>query len=153
MKYPLAAYINCKGVCVLYDILFDEKVIGHAEVKKEGLYYRFSCACTPPDSGIYKVIVSDGDNRQDLGVCVPDGTQFICNSRVACKYLHQESLRFTLVSKKDTKSVPVATGEPFTYLEQLETAHLHTAGGQAEVIIDPVQDQRDSDQIQESLHE
>lgn len=137
----------------MYDILFSGKSVGNAQLEKEGLYYRIRCGCKPPDDGVYRVIVSDGSNRQDLGICVPEGKIFVVNKRVPCKSLTGEQLTFYLVEKSYGEVVvPVADGEPFEYLDQLEDAHLRVADGQAEIIIAPTPDQQGSDQNQEYPH-
>lgn len=124
------------------------QAVGRAEVKKEGLYYRFFCTCTPPDNGIYRIVVCDGSNTRDIGICIPTGTV----ARVPIKYLPGERLTFSLVPKdrKET-AVPVATGEPFERLEQLDNARFQVTQGQPEILIDPAQDPQDSDPSQEPL--
>lgn len=137
----------------MYDIFADTQVVGQAEVTKEGLYYRFSCKCTPPDEGIYRIMVSDGVNTRDLGICVPTGEWFCLVCRVPLKYLSSDDLRFALVPK-DSRAmvVPVATNEPFADLDKLSSAHLQVKEGVAEIVINPVQDPQDNDLSQESLH-
>ena len=133
----------------MFDILMGTQAVGRAEVKKEGLYYRFSCTCTPPDNGIYRIIVCDGSNTRDIGICRPSGTV----ARVPIKYLPGDKLTFTLVPKdKKEISVPVATGEPFEHLDQLDNAHLQVSDGQPKILIDPAPDQQDSDPSQEPPH-
>ena len=137
----------------MFDILMDTQVVGNARVDREGLYYRFTCTCTPPDSGIHRIRVSDGNNTKDLGICVPTGTAFSLVSRVPIKYLPGDKLSFTLVPKEKKEiSVPVATGEPFAHLDELEAAHLNVTDSQPEIVIDSVPDQQDSDPSQESPH-
>lgn len=137
----------------MYDIYAGTQIVGQAEVIKEGLYYRFSCKCTPPDDGIHRIMVSDGNNTKDLGICVPVGEWFCLVSRVPIKHLSGEILEFSLVPKDRQKlAVPVATDEPFANLDKLESAHLEEADGKTEIIIDPIQDQPDSDQSQEYPH-
>jgi len=137
----------------LYDILMDTQVVGQAEVTQEGLYYRFSCRCTPPDEGVHRIIVSDGDNTKDLGICVPTGEWFCLVSRVPVKYLSGEKLEFTLVPKdKKQTAVPVATDEPFHALDKLDSAYLQQSEGGTEIVIDPAPDQQDSDLSQGSQH-
>ena len=143
----------CKGVCILYDIYAGTQVVGQAEVIKEGLYYRFSCKCTPPDEGVCRILVSDGCNTKDLGICVPTGEWFCLVSRVPIKYLSGDKLEFLLVPKdRQVSVVPVATNEPFPELDKLESAHLQEADGKTEVVIDPIPNQQDSDPSQESPH-
>ena len=134
----------------MLEILWKDRQVGYAQVKQEGLYYRFSCACTPPDGAIYRIYVSDGKNRRDLGICVPKDGEFVLNTRVPCKYINGENLSFELSSEKqDAISVPIKSGESFAYLDQLETARLRVTNGQPEIVIDPVPNPQDSDQNQE----
>ena len=143
----------CKGGYVLYEIYWKDRPVGKVEVTQEGLYYRFCCTCTLPDGEFYRVSVTDGVSRYDLGLCVPDGKNFVCNTRLPRKLLKGEKLSFTLLGK-DTPlvSVPIATGVPFDYLHKLETAHLLITDGQPGIVIDPIQDPQDSDPTRERLN-
>ena len=134
----------------MYDVIMGTQVVGQAEVIKEGLYYRFSCRCTPPDEAIYRVTVSDGVNTRDLGICVPSGEWFCLVCRVPIKHLPGENLTFSLVCSEMRTTLPVETDMPFPALDKLETAYL--SENNSEIIIDPNQDRQDSDQSQESQH-
>ena len=135
----------------MYDILMGTQVVGQAEVMKEGLYYRFSCKCTPPDDTVHRIIVSDGNNTKDLGICVPTGEWFCLVSRIPVKYLPGETLQFALVSKnKQETIIPVATNEPFSGLDKLESAYLQESEEATEIVIDPIPNLQDSDPSQES---
>lgn len=131
----------------MYDIMMDTKVVGQAEVMKEGLYYRFTCKCTPPNDAIHRIIVSDGNITRDLGICVPTGEWFCLVCRVPIKYLPGDKLEFSLVTNAQKNAVPVETDTPFPALDKLETAYLQKNG---EIVIDQAQDQPDSDPNQES---
>ena len=133
----------------MYDIMMDTKVVGQAEVMKEGLYYRFTCKCTPPNDAIHRIIVSDGSNTRDLGICVPTGKWFCLVCRIPIKYLPGDKMVFSLVSNAQNKAVPVETDMPFPALDKLETAYLQKNG---EIVTDSTQDQPDSDPNQEFLH-
>ena len=137
----------------MYDIMMDSQVVGQAEVMQEGLYYRFSCKCTPPDNSIHRILVGDGNNTKDLGICVPTGEWFCLVARVPVKYLPGENLSFTLVSQTpQTAAITVKNDKPFLQLDQLESARLLENDGGFEVLIDPVPDPQDSDQSPESQH-
>ena len=146
--------IECyKGVCILYDIMMDTQVVGQAEVIKEGLYYRFSCKCTPPNDEVHKIVVSDGSNTKDLGICVPEGEWFCLVSRTPVKHLPGETLRFTLIPQnKQQTTIPVAIDQPFSGLDKLESAYLQETEGSMQIVIDPIPNQQDSDPNQESLN-
>lgn len=137
----------------MYDIYAGTQVVGRAEVIKEGLYYRFSCKCTLPDEGVYRIMVSDGNNTKDLGICVPTGEWFCLVSRVPIKYLSGDKLEFALVPKdRQELVVPVVTDEPFEDLDKLESAYLQQTDGKSKIIIDPIPSPQDSDPSQESPH-
>lgn len=135
----------------MFEIICNDKIVGTAEVEKEGLYYRIQCVCTPPNMEIHRIYVSDGQRKRDLGICVPIGTNFALTTRIPTKYLNGENLRFFLV-QQNAGAIPVETDMEFYDLDKLETARLQVTNGQAEVIIDSAQDQPDSDQSQEFQH-
>ena len=120
--------------------------MGAANIKKEGLYYIIFCECTLPGEGIYRIIVSDGDTKRNLGICVPTGNRFTLCARVPSKGLREEKLSFTLVPKEMRSSCPVQTGMPFEPLDQLDSARMEVSGGEASIILDPAPDQLDNDQ-------
>lgn len=135
----------------MYDIYAGTQIVGHAEVIKEGLYYRFSCKCMPPDNGIHRIMVSDGSNTKDLGICVPAGEWFSLVTRVPVKYLSGEKMEFSLIPKdKQEKAIPVATNGPFADLDKLDSAHLQQTDEKSEIIIDPIPSPQDNDPNQES---
>ena len=137
----------------MYDIFAGAQVVGQAEVIKEGLYYRFSCKCMPPDEGVHRIMVSDGNKTKDLGICVPTGEWFCLVCRVPVKYLSGGALNFTLVPKdRKISTVPVVTNEPFSEIDALDTAYLQEFDGKTEIVIDPVPVPQDSDPNQGSQH-
>lgn len=135
----------------MFEIVCNEKIVGTAEVEKEGLYYRIYCVCTPPNKEIHRILVDDGQCKRDLGICVPVGTNFVLTTRIPVKYINAENLQFTLI-QQNAEAMPISTDMEFQDLDKLETARLQVTNGQVEVLIDSVQDQPDSDQIPEPPH-
>lgn len=134
----------------MFDIFFNEIVMGQAEMIKEGLYYKIHCTCSLPNSGIHRIIINDGETVRDLGICVPVGDKFVLKARVPAKTIKGDKLEFHLVAGKKS-GIPVAAGMPFSALDQLETARLQVTNGQSEIIIDSAQDPQDSGQNPEHL--
>ena len=130
----------------MFDVFFNESVVGSAQVEKDGLYYCIHCACEIPGDGLYRIILNDGENSHNLGICVPNKDKFVVNKRIPAKYIIGENLTFQLVLDANN-GIAVATGKPFAHLDKLETAHLLETNGQSKIIIAPVQDQQDSDPI------
>ena len=146
MNRPFAAYVCCKGVEILYNVMCNGVVVGKASVKREGLYYCIRYKCNLPQKGIFRVVVKESRNTYDLGICVPDGDAYSGTTRVPCKRFNTNDFSFTLVTDDKTVCIPVMGGEPFLYLDKLSAARLNNTNGQLEIIIDPIQVQPDNDQ-------
>lgn len=132
----------------MFEILCESVVVGSAEMKREGLYYKIHCTCTPPNDRIHRITVSDGTTVRDLGICVPSGTKFTLTARLPMKCFQSEKLSFALVTQ-DRTGTPVSDGAPFDRLDDLEAARLQITDGQPEIIIDSVPDPQDSGRSQE----
>jgi len=129
----------------LYQIVWKGNQVGNAEIRKEGMFYRFSCRCRLTGKGVYRVAVTDGQNKYDLGICIPNGNSYSCVARLPCNRLNGTDFLFLLTDSKKKRGIPIATGKPFAYLDKLNTARLQITDGQAEIIIDSVQDPQDND--------
>ena len=145
MNRPFVAYVCCKGVGILYDIMCNGVAVGKASVKREGLYYCIHYKCNLPQKGIFRVMVTESHNTYDLGICVPDGDVYSGTTRIPCKRFYSNDLVFTLMSDDKIVCVPIMGGEPFLYLDKLNAARLCNTNGQLEIIINPIQVQPDSD--------
>ena len=56
----------------IYDIFRGGEKIGKAEVRREGLYYRFRCCCDLTGEVMYRLTVACGEKTENLGIPVPD---------------------------------------------------------------------------------
>ena len=90
-----------------YDIRFDDAPVGKAQVEKQGLYFCFSCRCRLPDEKLYRIHVISGENREDLGICIPLDGLFGMDKRLPAKRLGEGTLDFVLLPK-DWKPQEVA---------------------------------------------
>lgn len=122
-----------------YEIRQGDKCIGRVIVEKQGLYYRFSCRCRPDGEIMYRLTVSCGGEREDLGVCVPMDGQFGVEKKVPCKRFGDGTPEFRLLPKNEKvqqgKFVPVYPEEPFAYIRRLEGAFLAHQAGQLGIFI------------------
>lgn len=138
--------IDCdKGVFYLegkYDVLLNEKVIGTADVHKEGLYYVFQCLCNLPDKEMYQIRLSCDGQEFSLGTCVPILGKFGIKTRVPIKKFNKGTPIFSAVTKRVEQNnwfIPVDKEVPFLYLAQLDSAYFDVQGGIAGVCIKPNQ--------------
>ncbi len=118
----------------MYKIMLNGEQVGHAQVEREGLYYRFNCTCALKDNKLYRIVVGDGKTKIKLGVCVPDGQSFVLSTKIPVKYLQGNSFCF-LMEAVCGNAIAVSTGQPFFYLDKLQTARLQIADGQPSIII------------------
>lgn len=130
----------------MYKVFKNGSVIGSATISKEGLYYYIRCSIWLTKQEFCRVLITDGINTFDLGICIPDGNAYSCVSRVPCKRLCGTDFKFTISNIEDRKSVPVESGKSFAHLDKLNAVHLHIANGQPVIMIDSSQDPLDSGQ-------
>ena len=87
-----------------------------------------------------------GENTADLGLCVPHGDRFGVDTKIPIKRLGEGTLSFRLLPKHlpmKGNFFPVSPDEPFSYIRQLQKAHLALQDGQIGVIF--TDDQNSSD--------
>ena len=132
----------------MYQIVWKGKPVGDAEVHKEGMFYRVVCKCSLPKDGTFRVIVTDGKNMCDLGICVPNGNGPVCMAHIPCRKLCGNNFSFSLRDANKTSGLPIASNRPFVHLDKLNAARLQFTNGQSEIVIDPNQVPQDNGQNQ-----
>lgn len=120
-----------------YDVTLNGKVVGQAQVRKEGLYYRFQCQCRL-SGDVCKLEVACGENRANLGVLIPTGDGFGLETKLPVKRIGEGIMEFFIIPNRVVlagKFVPIYPEEPFAYIEKLKKAHLARQNGQLGIII------------------
>ena len=145
MNHPFVAYVCCKGVEILYNIMYNGVAVGKASVERVGMYYCVHCRCNLPKKGIFRVVVTESHNTYDLGICVPDGEAYSGMTRVPCNRFSGNDFAFALMSDDKTVRIPIMGGKPFLHLNKLNAARLSSTNGQPEIIIDPIRVPPDND--------
>ena len=106
---------------------------GRVAVYREGLYYRFSCRCSPGAGEMVRLWMNCGEREVDLGLCVPMEGGFGTEKRLPVRRCGPGKPEFFLRPKDDIlrgKFIPLSPEEPFRYIHRLENAHLERQGGQ-----------------------
>ena len=109
----------------IYDIYRGGEKIGKAEVRREGLYYRFRCCCDLTGEVMYRLTVTCGDKTENLGIPVPNGNEFVLSKRLPVSRFTAETPEFHAVPKHEPlpeKRIPISPETPFDYIERLENA-------------------------------
>lgn len=120
-----------------YPILLGSEVVGQAEVKKQGLYYLFSCRCQLTGEVIYRIKVICGEHSESLGIPVPEGRQFTLQAKIPASRFGEGEPSFRLVPRHPIVGgsfIPLAPETPFPYLKRLERAYLAKQDGQLGII-------------------
>ena len=91
----------------LFDITYDGAPVGTAKLEKHGLYYKFCCRCAMPDDGLYRIHILCGNEREDLGICIPMDDLFGMDKAVPVKRFGEQLLQFELVPKDWKPQEPI----------------------------------------------
>ena len=123
----------------IYDIYRGADKIGKAEVRREGLYYRFLCCCNLTGEVIYRITVSCGDKTENLGIPVPDGHDFRLSARLPISRFPKETPEFKAVPRHSENLqghwIPISAETPFDYIHRLHNAVLERRDGQVGILI------------------
>lgn len=142
-KAPLC-HIGCdKGGITLdgiYDITRGGEKIGRAEVKREGLYYRFRCCCNLTGEVIYRITVTCSGRTENIGIPVPEGDCFRLNTRLPVSRFQAGEPEFRAVPRHPETPktwAPVIPETPFEYITRLENAVAEERDGQIGILMAP----------------
>lgn len=121
----------------VYNIFDGGTVIGAARVSREGLYYRFDCECRPEKRELFKICLSDENEKIILGTPIPEGHRFCLRTKLPIKRLCGQKPRFFINgrSEETEKFIPVAPDMPFLYLQELENAYFCIRDGVSGIVI------------------
>ncbi len=117
-----------------YDVFFGNEKIGRIQLRRQGLYYHYTCRCARFTESMYDVYCGS----QRLGLLIPKDGQLILDGKLPVKKLEQGSASFLVKPKHAPMSehfVPLCPQEPFSYLRNLQSAYLETRGGQLGVVM------------------
>ena len=114
-----------------YDVLLNGTAVGEVTVRKEGLYYHFSCRCKL-EGDMCRLYVSICDKEEKLGVLIPMDGGFGLDTKIPCKRLGEGNAEFRIVPDKPVlkgQFIPIYPEEPFAYIERLKNAYLARQNG------------------------
>ena len=121
-----------------YEIMLGGESVGQAVVRRQGLYYRFSCRCDLSGEVIYRITVTCGGKSESLGIPVPKNGEFYLDTRLAASRLGEGEPKFAAVPRRPDLGgmfAPISPEEPFRYLHRLENAFLARKDGQVGIVI------------------
>ena len=119
------------------------KHAGKVLVQRQGLYYRFTCRCNLAGDIIYRLMVTCGNVRENLGILVPKEESFVLDTKLPVKSIGEGDMSFTLIPKHEAYSgtfVPISPEEPFAYISRLKKSFLILRDGQPGIYINQMQE-------------
>ena len=82
-----------------YDIFWNSKKVGFAQIQQHGLYSLICCRCSFDTPAIYRITIRGQMHDVYLGVCVPVGDAFVLEKSIPSKHLQNDSLHFRVESE------------------------------------------------------
>lgn len=116
-----------------YEVYLLDRSVGTVAVEKQGLYYRFTCRCTPGKE-IHRLLLRIGGKEIDLGLCVPMGAGFGTEKRIPIRQCGTGMPEFIL-RPKGGQFIPISPEEPFRYIHRLENAFLERRNGRLGIVV------------------
>lgn len=126
-----------------FAVTMGEKQVGKVLVKRQGLYYSFHCRCDLAMERIYRLLVTCGTVRENLGILVPKDGSFMLDTRKPVKMIGEGDMRFSLHTKEeqnDVVFVPIFPEEPFAYISRLRESFLIRRDGQPGIVLNKMQE-------------
>ena len=117
--------------------------MGKVLVERQGLYYRFSCRCRLEGDIIYRLTVTCGSVRENLGILVPKDGSFVLQTKLPVKRIGAGELSFSLVPRNDDFAgtfVAIRPEEPFSYISRIKKSFLVIRDGQPGILIEKLQE-------------
>lgn len=138
----------------IYDIWRGADKIGKAEVRREGLYYRFRCCCNLTGEVMYRINIICGSVTRSLGIPMPDGNCFRLNTRLPVSRFSGGEPEFRAVPQHQKQElwIPISPEIPFDYIARLEHAVMERRDGTPGILISEEAPQ-DSDPNPSHQHE
>jgi len=116
-----------------YSVMLNNQQAGKVSVRRQGLYYHFSCRCHLNNDNIYRLFVCCGDKEEKLGILVPSEESFILNTKLPIKHIGAGDMTFHLACSNNSTTeifIPLHPEEPFAYIARLKDAYLKYRYGQ-----------------------
>lgn len=119
-----------------YDLYYGNKLVGRVEADRKGMCYIIRCRAKVESAGRFRLQASSNGGHILLGLCVPYGSGFGTECRIAANKFNCENVTFSLVNESDVKYETVMSNHPFQYLSRLTSAKFVNMKDSAGILID-----------------
>lgn len=122
----------------IYGVYLGKQLSGKVQVTRQGLYYKFACRCQLTGDVVYRLEVTSGNSRENLGILVPMDGGFGLDTKVPVKRFQEGETGFQLLPKHEKSSgtfVAIYPEEPFAYISRLKSAFLVKQNGRMGILL------------------
>lgn len=117
-----------------YGVVYGNRTVGTVQETRDGLYHVFSCRCTLPKDGIFRLWLHQGNREEKLGVLCPEGDSFTLTKKIPVNRLSKEEISFSVRLPMHEHFVPIVPGQPFPALRALPYGHFSIENGQPGIV-------------------
>ena len=120
----------------MYELLYQNKLIGNVCVKKIGLYYEIKCHFNENKNGRFSLIAVSNSKEVNLGECGYHNGQFGIFRRLPINAVGRNLVRFYVKKLEDNESYwSVCEGKSFPHIDKLDKAVLIIVKGEKRIKI------------------
>lgn len=113
-----------------YSVLYNGQTVGTVQETRKGLYRIFSCRCSLPQKGVFRLWLHQGSRIEKLGVLCPEGDSFTLTKRIPANRLTGEDITFSVYLPQQQNFVPIVPGQPFPALAAIPYGRFSIVNGQ-----------------------
>lgn len=107
-------------MCQILPILFAGQKVGEGHISRSGLYHRFECRFRCDKNHKYYLYICFGDEKINLGICIPDGDDFVLKKNLASKTFTDDEMSFLLLDQSNSSFCKIFEKKPFPHIAHLE---------------------------------
>lgn len=123
-----------------YEVLYNNNIVGYANIQICGLFAEIACRCTFKTEGLYRIKLSYNDTELDLGICVPIGDSFTVHKKIPCKCLGTGEPVFSVINTQEQQMnyVTITGDTSFPYLSKIMSCKFSTSDNKPVLVINEI---------------
>ena len=114
-----------------YPIICNNRVVGIANVERQGLFENVCCQCQGLSDEVHRVYMKFCDKTLLVGVLLPTDNAYALSKRIPTRHLGSGSPQFYTVKKDQTETgerILLQPGQPVAHLDRLRVGKLLLLG-------------------------
>ena len=117
-----------------YQVELQDMPVGEVSVRKEGLYYHFTCTVRLRKNSRYRLLAISNEKEVDLGLCIPQGDAFGLSTKIPVKRFENGRYQFVLWNRSEKTAISLDEKSPFPDLRILPDCRFVRENGKAVLI-------------------